>query len=176
MTIVVLTRMVFMIIWEGFHGMISLNSVLLLLLVKFMSGFRLELNCKPPIISIRSSLIILPCFQLLVLLTIVHRNHFFHLYQHNKFSESEVKFRESSNCYKTVETAKLAYAKELKKSQSLSRNLALGTFGELLIVFWKKVNLLYLLHSTAWRCCLLHLIRQNCLLKSFVKTQSWWLR
>ena len=28
-----------------------------------------------------------------------------------------------------------------------------------------KVNLLYLLYSTARRCCLLHLIKQNCLLR-----------
>ena len=36
-----------------------------------------------------------------------------------------------------------------QKSPSLPRNLALGTFGELLIVFSTKVNLLYLLYSTA---------------------------
>ena len=41
------------------------------------------------------------------------------------------------------------------------------TFGELLIVFSIKVNLLYLLYSTAQRCCLLHLIKQSCLLKTF---------
>ena len=44
------------------------------------------------------------------------------------------------------------------------------TFGELLIVFSTKVNLLYLPYSTAWRCCLLHLIKQNCLLKTFLRT------
>ena len=38
---------------------------------------------------------------------------------------------------------------------SLPRNLAVGTFGELLIVFSTKVNLLYLLYLTAQRCCLL---------------------
>ena len=60
----------------------------------------------------------------------------------------------------------------LIKSKSLSfpRNLTLGTFGKLLIVFSTKVNLLYLFHSTAWRCCLLYLIKQNCLLKSFLRT------
>ena len=42
MNILVLIRMVFVIIWEIFHGWISLNSVLLLLLVNFVSGFRLE--------------------------------------------------------------------------------------------------------------------------------------
>ena len=35
-----------------------------------------------------------------------------------------------------------------QKSPSLPRNLALGTFGELLIVFSTKVNLLFLLYST----------------------------
>ena len=57
-----------------------------------------------------------------------------------------------------------------QKSSSLPRNLALGTFGELLIVFSTKVNLLYLLYSTIWRCYLLHLIKQNCLLKTFLST------
>ena len=54
-----------------------------------------------------------------------------------------------------------------QKSPLLPRNLALVTSGELLIVFSTKVNLLYLLYSTDRRCCLLHLIKQNCLLKIF---------
>ena len=62
------------------------------------------------------------------------------------------------------------------KSPSLFRNLAPWTFGDLLIVFWTKVNLLYLLYSGARRCCLLCLIKQNCLLKTFWRTPSWWLR
>ena len=44
------------------------------------------------------------------------------------------------------------------------------TFCELLILFPTKVNLLYLLYSTARSCCLLHLIKQNCLLKNFLRT------
>ena len=56
-----------------------------------------------------------------------------------------------------------------QKSPSLLRNLALGTFGESPIVFSTKVNLLYLLYSTAQRCCLLHLIKQNFLLKTFLR-------
>ena len=43
------------------------------------------------------------------------------------------------------------------------------TFGELLILFSTKVNLLHL-YSTAWRCCLLHLLKQNYLLKTFLRT------
>ena len=44
-----------------------------------------------------------------------------------------------------------------QKSRSLAGNLALGTFGELPIVFSTKVNLLYLLYSTSLRCYLLRL-------------------
>ena len=58
-----------------------------------------------------------------------------------------------------------------QKSPSLPRNLALGTFAKLSIVFLTKINLLYLLYSSARRCCLLHLIKQNCLLKTFLKTR-----
>ena len=102
---------------------------------------------------------------------LVHRNHFFRLYQQNKSSESKVKFRQASNrCKRVLEAAKLAYATKTKES-IISQNLALGTFGELLIVFSTKVNLLYLLYSTDRRCCLLHLIKQNYLLKTFPRTQ-----
>ena len=57
-----------------------------------------------------------------------------------------------------------------QKISSFPRNLALGTFGELLIVFSTKVNVLYLHYSTARRYCVLHLIKQNCLLKTFLRT------
>ena len=59
-----------------------------------------------------------------------------------------------------------------QKSLSLPRNLSLGTAGELQIVFSTKVNLLYLLYSTTHRCCLLHLIKQNCLLNFFLKNSK----
>ena len=58
-----------------------------------------------------------------------------------------------------------------QKSPSLPRNLALGNFGELLIASSTKVNLLYLLYSTDQRYCLLHLIKQNYLLKTSPRTQ-----
>ena len=48
---------------------------------------------------------------------IVHRNHFFRLYQQNKSSESKVKFRQASNrCKGVLEAAKLAYATKTKES------------------------------------------------------------
>ena len=55
-------------LWEMFHEKISLKSVLLLLLVNFVSGLRLELMYVSLIVSSRLSLIHLHGFQLLVLL------------------------------------------------------------------------------------------------------------
>ena len=47
---------------------------------------------------------------------IVHRNHFFHFYQKDKSSDSKVKFRQASNCWKRVfEAAKLIYANKTKE-------------------------------------------------------------
>ena len=57
-----------------------------------------------------------------------------------------------------------------QKSPSLPRNLSLETFGELQIVFSTQLNLLCLLSSMAWIHCLLHLIKQNYLLKAFLRT------
>ena len=112
-----------------------------------------------------------PWFSAACAAAIVHRNHFFSLYQQNKSSESKVKFRQaSSRCKSVFEAAKLAYTTKTKESIT-SRNLALRTFGELLIVFSTKVNMLYLLYSAGQRCCLLHLIKQNYLLKTFPRTQ-----
>ena len=67
-TILVLIGMLFMIISKMFHERISLNSVLLLLLVNFVSGFRFELMYISLIKNIRSSLTHLHGLQLLVLL------------------------------------------------------------------------------------------------------------
>ena len=66
---------------------------------------------------------------------IVHGNHFFRLYQKDKSSNSKLKFRQASNrCKRVLGAVKLVYANK-KKISSLPRNLVLGTFGELLIVF-----------------------------------------
>ena len=59
----------------------------------FVSGLRLELMYISLIKNIMSSLFHLHGFQLLVLLVVVHRNHLFCWYQHNKSCESKVKFR-----------------------------------------------------------------------------------
>ena len=69
MAILMLIGIVFVMIWQMFHGRIYLNLALLLLLVNFVSGFRLELTYISLIESIRLSLIHLYSFQLLVLLS-----------------------------------------------------------------------------------------------------------
>ena len=48
---------------------------------------------------------------------IVQRNHFFHMYQKDKSTDSKVKFRQASNhCKRVLEAAKLAYANKTKES------------------------------------------------------------
>ena len=53
-TILILNGTVFLIIWEVFHERMSLNSLLLLLLLYYVSRFRLELMYLPLIVSICS--------------------------------------------------------------------------------------------------------------------------
>ena len=58
-----------------------------------------------------------PWFLVACAAAIVHRNHFFRLYQREKSSDFKVKFRQTSNCCKRVlETATLAYANKTKES------------------------------------------------------------
>ena len=56
-----------------------------------------------------------PWFLAACATAIVHRNHFFHLYQQNKSSESKVKFTQASNrCKRVLGGAKLAYATKIR--------------------------------------------------------------
>ena len=58
-----------------------------------------------------------PLFSAACAAAIVHRNHFFRLFQQNKSSESKAKFRQASNgCKRVLEAAKLAYATKTKES------------------------------------------------------------
>ena len=146
--------------------MISLNSVLLLLVVNFQVGIDLYIFHHKYQVQLYPS----PWFSFVCVAAIVHRNHFFRLYQQNKSSEFKVKFRHTSNhCKRVLEADKCTHANKTK-SPSLPRSLALGTFGELLIAFSTNVNLPYLLYSMARRCCLLCPIKQHCLLKPFLRT------
>ena len=58
-----------------------------------------------------------PWFSAACAVAIAHKNHSFHLHQQNKSSESNIKFRQASNCCKRVpEAAKLTYATKAKES------------------------------------------------------------
>ena len=82
--------------------------------------------------SIRSSLTHLHGFQPCAA-AIVHRNHFFSIYQKDKSSESKVKFRQVSNrCKRVLEAAKLAYANKTKESITSQK---LGSWD-----FWRIAN------------------------------------
>ena len=56
-----------------------------------------------------------------------------------------------------------------RKSPSLPRDLALSDSWQIANSV-PKVNLLHICYSTLQGCCILHLIKQNCLLKTFLTT------
>ena len=60
-----------------------------------------------------------PWFSATFAAAIVHRNHFFRVYQQNKSSESKVKFSQASHCCKRVlEVVKRAYVNKTKESMT----------------------------------------------------------
>ena len=74
-----------------------------------------------------------PWFSAACAAAIVHRNHFFRLYQREKSSDSKVKFRQASNrCKRVLEAAKLAYAYKTKESITSQK---LGSHD-----FWQIAN------------------------------------
>ena len=103
-------------------------------------------------------IMLLSQFSVAFAATIVHRNHLFHLYQREKSSDSKVKFRQATNCCKGFLKLPNLDMMIKQKFLLLPKNLAPLTSGELLIVFSKKVNLLFLLYSMIWRCCLLKIV------------------
>ena len=74
-----------------------------------------------------------PWFSAACAAAIVHRNHFFRLYQREKSSDSKVKLRQASNqCKRALEDAKLACANKTKESITSQK---LGSRG-----FWRIAN------------------------------------
>ena len=99
----------------------------------------------------------------------VYGNHFLHLYQQNKSSESKVKFRQATNHWKRVlESVKLAYANKTKVYHF--REIGSGDSWRIADVVLNKgksaippqFNDLEVLSSAS--------DKQNCLLKSFLRT------
>ena len=108
-----------------------------------------------------------PWFSAAFTAAIVHRNYFFRLYRKDKSSESKIKFRQDSNrCKRVLETAKLLYANKTIDSITSHK---LGSRN-----FWRIANSVLNKGKSATpplfngpNCCLLHLIKQNCLWKIF---------
>ena len=98
-----------------FHGKISLSSVLLLLLLNFVSGFGTDLYIPHRKYQVKPHSA--PWFSASCAAAIVHRNHYFRLHQKDKSSDSKVKFRGASNrCKRVLKAAKLAYANKTEES------------------------------------------------------------
>ena len=84
---------------------------------EFCEWVQVEINVYIPHRKYQIKPHLSPWFSALCAAPIVHRNHFFHLYQQKKSSESKVKFRQVSNhCKRVLEAAKLAYANKTKES------------------------------------------------------------
>ena len=99
MTILGLIGMVFMIIWEVFHWRITWCFCCWYWILWLGPGWIdvSILHCKYQV-KPRSCL----WFSVAFATAIAHRNHFFRVCQQNKSSESKVKFRQASNCFKRV--------------------------------------------------------------------------
>ena len=113
-----------------------------------------------------------PWFSAACAAAIVHRNHFFRLYQKDKSSDSKVKFRQASNrCKRVLEAAKLAYANKTKESITFQK-LGSQDFWWIANSVLKKGKSAKLLYSAAQRCCLLHLIKQKLFSENFSKNSN----
>ena len=111
-----------------------------------------------------------PWFSAACAAVIAHRNHFFCLYQKDKSSVSKVKFRQASNrCKRILEAAKLAYANKTKEFIT-SQKLGSRNFWRIATSVLKKGKSAIPPLFNSQRCCVLHLIKQNCLLKTFPRT------
>ena len=150
-----LIEKIFVIIWEMFYERISLNSAPFEWIQVGIGVYIPHWKCQ---VKPHSS----PWFSAACATAIVYRNHFFVCTKRINLLNP----KESSSMLVIVVKGflKLTNLHMLikQKNPSLLRNLALGTFGELQIVFSAKVNLL----------CLLHLIKENGLLENFLRTQT----
>ena len=93
MTLLMLIGVVFLIIWEMFHGRISLNSVPLLqqnsLAAEFWEWVQVGTDVYIPHWKYQVKYHSFPWFSAAFTAAIVHRNHFFRFYQKSKSYESQ---------------------------------------------------------------------------------------
>ena len=125
MTILVLIGRVFVIIWEMFHGRISLNSVAV---NEFGEWVQVWIDVYIPHLKYQVKPYSSPWFPASCAAAIVYQNHFFRLHQQNKSSESKVKLRQAGNHWKRVlQAAKFVFVNKPKDSIT-SQNLGSQDF------------------------------------------------
>ena len=169
MTNLVLIGMVFVIIWEMFYGRVYLN-LLFLWLFEIWEWVQVGIDVYILYLAYQVKPNSTPWLSAAFAVALAHVKHFFRLYRQN-INILNLKWGSSKVVIFAKGFLKLMNLLIIKqKSLSPPRNLALMTFGELLIVSLIKVNLLYILNLTVLRCYLLHLIKQNCFLKTFLRT------
>ena len=116
-----------------FHGRISLKFSASATASEFCEWVQVGIDVYTPHRKYQVKHHSSPWFSADFAAAIVHRNHFFHLYQLNKSSESKVKFRQASNhCKRVLEAAKLAYATNAKETITSQK---LGSCD-----FWRIAN------------------------------------
>ena len=104
---------------------------------------------------------------------IARRNHSFRLYQQKKPSTPKVKFRQASNCCKKVLEAAIFACTNKTKLSIISEKLGSHDFwgiAKSIFQIGKFVAPPLLNCLIVLSCCLLHSIKQNCLLKTFLRT------
>ena len=162
-----LIGMVFVIISGMFYGRIYLTWMILLLKLCLRSEFRFKLMYVCLIESIRSILLYLHVFNLLLLLSmqeissITATNRTDMLWQRTSSERTIIIAKGFVNLQKLLKLTK-------QLSLSSPENLVFVTFCGLQVVFLTMVTLLFILYLM--RSYLLYLMEQRCLLKSFLKT------
>ena len=101
---------------------------------------------------------------------IIHRNHLFCLYQKDKSSDSKVKFRQANNlCKRVLEAAKPTYDNKTKETIT-SQKLNSRDFWRIANSVLSKGNSPILSLFNDPEVLFLHLIKQKCLLNTFLRS------
>ena len=97
---------------------------------------------------------------------------FFCLYQKDKSSESNVKFRQASiRCKRVLEAAKLTYPNKTKES-IFSQKHDCPNFWQIANSVLNQAKSAISPLSNGPKCCLLYLINQNCFAENFSKNSN----
>ena len=120
------------------------------------------------IVNIRSSFTHVHGFQLLVLLPLFIEIIFFVCTNRINLVDLKSSSAKQKVAKGFLKLSNLYMLKNPKKVDHLSESWLSGLLMNCCVL--NKGKLLYLLYSMARKCCLMHLIKQNCLLNTFLRT------